>query len=414
MVNVDKALRNQGFWLDGVAPLRVVIVATLFGYQSLEVSENFGRLAGSPIWILPATLVAALFAIAGFVLSQSLERIGMRGFLWRRFRRGWPILAVVVVLSALVIGPLATDERLGDYFIDRDFATYFLNLAAVPMFRLPGVFTTNFVVATVNDILWAVPFCVAAVAILAAVSLLRRHTALALAVIAAALTAVAMAVALLGIVVPGNLSALRWLVAGKGLTTLLCFLLGALAYHLRRRLVINHIVAAAAALAIAAASILGQRVWGETAVFNVLIAVPLTYLVIVLALSPLPLAGPANAVQKYLWGFVLFSYPVQQSIVATGLVGYSFPVILAVSLPVTGGLAGVAWHLVQRRFAGQSSIEPSLDTGGAATPSFSVGQIWQRTGELVPELALWLAFVIITLVTIAMTMFAFTPEKGGI
>lgn len=297
MATVDVAIRQQGAWLDGIAPLRLGLVAGLFAYQSLEVSASYGRLINSPIWILPATLVPALFAIAGFLLSQSLDRSDLRSFVRRRLLRGWPVLACSVLVTALVIGPLATTASLPGYFSDRDLPLYLLNLIAIPVDRLPEVFTTNYV-AAVNDVLWAPPFAIAGLAILAAASRRKGRSTAIVATALGALAVAALAVQFLGFDVPADLAAVRAVVAGKGLTALSCFLLGALAWQQRRRLVVNRLAATAAAVVIGGAAVLGEREWGNLAVFNTLIALPLTYLVVVLALARLPFAAAAAALHK--------------------------------------------------------------------------------------------------------------------
>lgn len=413
MAVLDTALRQQGPLLGGVAPLRLALVALLFGCQSLEVSESYGRFIGTPIWILPALVVPALFAIAGFLMPASLERVGPAIFLRRRFARGWPALATAVMVSALVIGPLLTFEPMTGYFGDTGFARYFLNLVAVPVFLLPGVFSANLVAGTVNDILWATPFAVAGILALVAASVREARATPALAALIAAIAASALLVQLLDIEIAGVQRAL----SGNGLTALLAFLLGALAYRLRNWLPIRRGAIAVAVIIISAAAIAGNRDWQNIAVFNTLIAVPLTYALVALALEPLPYAAAARALQRYLAGFVLFAYPVQQSIIALRFAGDGFLANMAFSLPITAVLAGLTWHLVQRHFGADSHLANGLEVDGALPSINLVGrwaQIRERHQELVPEIALWVAFFAVALAVTALTIFAFFPESGGI
>jgi peptidoglycan/LPS O-acetylase OafA/YrhL len=414
LFTVEMAVRRNGGRLPGVAAVRSAIVSALFAYQSLEVSASYGRLANTAIWTIPALMVPALFALSGFLLAQSLDRSDVRSFWRRRFLHNWPVLALSVVLSALIIGPLATDMRLADYFSDRGLYFFLLNLVAIPVETLPGVFTSN-AIATVNDIYWATPFAFAGMAILTAAALRRQSTTAILAAVLAALVAAALALQLFEITLPFDRAFVRSALAGNGLAALLCLILGALAWHLRRWLPCNPIIAVAAAAAVAGGALLGGRDWGDLAAFNTLVSVPLTCLVIILALSPLPFAPAAAVAQNYLAGILLFAYPVQQLVVASGLVGTSFIANIAASLPITALIAVLAWHLVQRRgFAHHgsgASIDESLPRPWQPP---SLAMIWRRGVDLAPTLALWTAFVLIAIAAMAMTMFAFTAESQGI
>jgi peptidoglycan/LPS O-acetylase OafA/YrhL len=414
MATVETALRQQGPWLDGVAPLRLGLVAAVFVYQSLEISGSYGRLINSPIWILPAILVPALFAIAGFLLSRSLDRGGVRAFLRRRVLRNWPMLAFGVLVTALGIGPIATTVSLASYFGDRELGLYLLNLVAIPVYRLPEVFTANNV-ESVNDLLWASPFVVLGTVILASASLRPRATVPIVAASLVVIAVAALAVQLLRIDIPSDLAALRAITAGRGLTALTCCLLGALAWQLRRRLPLHPLGTVAAALAIVAAAGLGRRNWAELAAFDILISVPVTYLVVSLSLARLPLAGVATALHRYFAGFLLFAYPVQQLVVASRLLGDSFPVVVVASLPGTALLAYIASQLVQRvPVTLTGGLRPPVGPAVLAGRPFSLAEIRRRSGAVAADFALWLAFFIVALAILAMTMFAFSPESGGI
>lgn len=412
--NLETMIKRQGPWLDGVAPLRLGLVLAIFAFQSLEVSASYGRLIDSPVWILPATLVPALFAISGFLLAQSLDRGDQGSFARRRLLKNWPVLACSVLTAALVVGPLATGATLSGYFSDPDLALYFLNLLAIPVDRLPEVFTANYV-STVNDIVWASPFAVIGTAIIAAASRRRSRATLSLTTILACVAASTLVVQFLGFDVAGGLAVVSLAVEGKGLLAFICLILGALAWLQRRRIPVSRLATIAAALVVAGAAVIGDRGWGNLAVFNILIALPLTYLMVSLALLPLPLAAPASALHKYLAGFILFAYPVQQLVIASRLVGDSVFADFAVSLPVAATLAVLTWHLVQRRLVDRAGgLVPDGDAPAPQPRPWNLAAIRQSGSELVPELALWAAFLIVAMATMAMTMFAFSPGRAGI
>ncbi|KAB7647919.1 hypothetical protein [Polymorphobacter fuscus] len=390
------------------------MVAVLFAYQGLEVSTSYGRFANTPIWILPALLVPALFAIAGFLLARSLDRGDFRDFWRRRLLRSWPTLAFAVVATALVIGPLATRSSLARYFSDRDLALYFLNLVAIPFDRLPEVFTTN-PVGSVNDILRVVPFALVGSIILAVSSLRPRWGTAVPAIAIGVATAVALLLPVLAASLPANLPVVQAALNGWPLTAFLCLLLGALAWRQRRRLVLHKVLAAAAAMLLLVVAVAGRRDWNGIAAFHLLIALPLTYLVVTLALARLPFAGPAAAVHKYLAGFVLMAWPVQQLVISSRLVGEGFFASTVASLPLAVLLAVAGWHGVQKPlFRRSGGIEGNSGLAIRAARPLTLAGIWQRSAERAPELAMWVAFLLAAMAAMAMTMVAFSPESGGV
>jgi peptidoglycan/LPS O-acetylase OafA/YrhL len=109
--------------------------------------ETFGGLA-----------VCAFFFISGFLVTRSLTRSrSLITFTIARALRILPGLAVVVILAALVLGPLTTTLSLGDYFAHSGFAAYFRNIRLDMHYNLPGVFSRNALQA-VNGSLWTLSF----------------------------------------------------------------------------------------------------------------------------------------------------------------------------------------------------------------------------------------------------------------
>ncbi len=90
--------------------------------------------------------VYVFFAISGFLIAASFaRRPSPLAFLAARGLRLFPGLLVSLLLVALVMGPLVSDLRLGDYLTDRRL-WYFVprNLTLIsPAYGLPGVFDGN-------------------------------------------------------------------------------------------------------------------------------------------------------------------------------------------------------------------------------------------------------------------------------
>src|ERR1700753_4196962 len=124
---------------------------------------------------------------AGFLVAGSLERNSLPAFMTLRALRIFPALTAEVVISAVIIGPLVTAMPLSDYFVQRKFLSYFLNVIGYIHFELPGVFSANPLPRLVNLQLWTVPFeleCYIVLGALALFGLVAKRERLATAVVA--------------------------------------------------------------------------------------------------------------------------------------------------------------------------------------------------------------------------------------
>jgi peptidoglycan/LPS O-acetylase OafA/YrhL len=104
-------------------------------------------------------ILPAFFALSGFLVAGSLERSRtLFMFLGLRILRIYPALAVEVLLSAFILGPLLTTSPLRHYFADPQFLLYLRNVFGDIHFRLPGMFANNPFPNIVNGQLWTIPF----------------------------------------------------------------------------------------------------------------------------------------------------------------------------------------------------------------------------------------------------------------
>lgn len=104
------------------------------------------------------TVAVSLFFLAsGLFIAKSMERNQSAGKFFRaRFRRVWPPLAAVVVLS-VIMGAFVTTLPLGQYFTNSVTWRYLLNAVFVLRHNLPGVFENNVFGSAVNGALWTLP-----------------------------------------------------------------------------------------------------------------------------------------------------------------------------------------------------------------------------------------------------------------
>ncbi|WP_395608518.1 acyltransferase family protein [Pseudomonas sp. B22129] len=123
--------------------------------------------------------VFTFFCISGFFISLSYERSKTNiDFVVARILRLYPALLVVLVLSALVIGPLFTDMNARDYFSSKEVYRYITaNLKLKDIhFQLPGLFQDN-PYPGINGSLWTLYYeatLYAMVLVLGVVGFFRR------------------------------------------------------------------------------------------------------------------------------------------------------------------------------------------------------------------------------------------------
>jgi len=132
-------------------------------------------------WLNPIafSIVPLFFALSGFLVAGSLDRSQtMVTFLGLRALRIAPALIAEILLSALILGPLLTTEKLTSYFSSEEFWLYFLNLVGYVHYYLPGLFKGN-QYPYVTGQLWTVPYELViyiSLSCLAALGLYRRKT----------------------------------------------------------------------------------------------------------------------------------------------------------------------------------------------------------------------------------------------
>jgi peptidoglycan/LPS O-acetylase OafA/YrhL len=298
---------------------------------------------------LGAAAVGVFFAISGYLVVGSWCRDPhLLRFLARRARRIWPALTVAVLFTAYVVGPLFTRLPVRDY-LDSG-GTHVYVLAKLGMLRadhlLPGVFAAN-PLATANGSLWTLPLEVQAylvVAVLGLAGALRRGWFLR----AAWLFSVGAAVLVEAFDISTAVS-----ISPQEAYLVAVFLGGALLYRERERVPLRGGVAAALIVA-----------WFATrgTVVQVAVgAVAFPYASLWLALRTRPVLGRLVGRADLSYGLYLYAYPVEQAIRA-GLGPSATPAItIALALPITGSLALVSWHVVEKPWLRRTQrAEPSL------------------------------------------------------
>ncbi|WGS22326.1 acyltransferase family protein [Bradyrhizobium sp. ISRA463] len=95
------------------------------------------------VWFPQYAILVMFFALSGFLIAASGLRLSLKEFLVNRGMRIVPALAVEIVLSALILGPIFAALPLSDYFASAGTYKYFTNVVGLVNYVLPGVFAGN-------------------------------------------------------------------------------------------------------------------------------------------------------------------------------------------------------------------------------------------------------------------------------
>ena len=282
--------------------------------------------------------VTVFFFLSGLLVWSSWDRDPhLLRFFTRRSLRIFPALWVLVVCSLLLLGPVYSTLSLSGYFSDAETRAYLSTAFLVPRYTLPGVFGDNPYARVVNGSLWTLPvefLCYVMVAALGSLRGISKNSRMAVMLLIVILLA-SFAPSIIGLkFVPyfemvvafwagafygyackktDQANPDHWFVWGVGGVALTLFaLLGPRGYE------------RAAMLLLAAGLVIGaQRLtWG---------------------------AVLTDRWGDLSYGFYIWAFPVQQMVVLTGRVhGWGWGASFAWSLFLTGVLACLSWHLVEK------------------------------------------------------------------
>jgi peptidoglycan/LPS O-acetylase OafA/YrhL len=284
--------------------------------------------------------VAIFFTTSGYLVAQSWRRQpeGL-WFLAKRAMRIWPAFLVTIVLSVLVVGPLATDWSLRSYFTSSQSWGYlFHNAVMSPItFRLPGVFRHQ-PLSGVNGSLWTLPYEIGAYLALLLLGVLRLvRWWLLVALLAVGLFFYNTSVANPTIIMHQQWNGL-WL--SNAVRLGVWFVAGVLIAEVSHLVVRRHLVALVA-LTLAVIGI---------ATHQAIVAIPpLACLIIYVGTLPCRPAERLHRLGDPSYGMYLSGFVVQQFLVWAGLVRVHQPWLSFVEGAILATAFGYAsWHLVEK------------------------------------------------------------------
>lgn len=161
--------------LDALRLLGAAAVILGHAYPLTGRTVPIPGLLGFPVHALG---VVVFFSISGYLITASWSRSpDVASYAAARALRILPALAVTVVLTVFVLGPLLTSLTAAQYFADPRSLRYLVNIVMQPQYDLPGVFVDLPYPGAVNGSLWTLPaevFCYVAVPVLCLVPRMAR------------------------------------------------------------------------------------------------------------------------------------------------------------------------------------------------------------------------------------------------
>jgi len=288
--------------------------------------------------------VFVFFATSGYLISQSWMRSpNVRRFLAARALRIFPALAILVVLTIAIVGPLATDEPLGAYASSPVTWGYLQNLTLAAVYELPGVFTTN-PIPVVNGSLWTLGpefICYLCVMLLG---------------LALARNPIVRSVLLTLLFVGVWLSPLGRETLAP--TAMVFFGVGAVLASLDRTLPVWPVVPAIAVW-------LGVHALVPDASLAIAwLVVP--FVVIAAGATSTPLVNRAGRFGDFSYGIYLWAFPVQQLVVVFAP-GLPLALDILIVASITTAIAAASWHLVEKRALALKPQAPKIARTPAVT-----------------------------------------------
>lgn len=316
--------------------------------------------------------VVGFFAVSGYLITLSARRTRLLPYLWRRFLRIMPAFWLVLILTALVLGPLDYWRHQGDlagYFTEPGGPASFIGLNSLLMMRqftIHGVFAdAPFGEGVLNGSLWTLFFeglCYLIMGGLAALGLLSQRRRWIVAVLAALFYLVS-AVAPLFDLHSFTVTELARLGS--------VFLTGATVALFRDRLPFaGWLATMCLGLVVTTAALGGLRTVGYVA---------LCYLILWTAgRAPRALHG-IGSVNDLSYGVYIFAWPVQMTLAIHGLTAWGIGWYIVACVLIVLPFAALSWWCVEKPAMALKERLPWVSGSPAARPRGSAPGWWSPT-----------------------------------
>ena len=345
MITVEQRLADVQNRPSGFDYLRIMLAIGVVLAHSFLLTHGPEGERGNWIFYFAPLIVPMFFALSGFLIAGSFERSkSLFVFFGLRVFRIAPALAVEVLISALILGPLLTEYSFSRYVSAPEFHAYFLNILGDIHYVLPGVFLHN-PTHLVNGQLWTVPFelgCYVALGAIAVLNLYRPNWILLV------LFCFLQSLQILNTVFRFNHN---YNGAG-GTTIILCFLAGLVLFRYRKKIPYSGILALVCLILSIMSGLIANAIR-----FSPL---PMAYLTIYLGLLN-PSRNRFLLSGDYSYGLYLYGYPLQQAIVQLLPNLRAWYLNFGLTMSAAGFVAFCSWHLIEKPVLSRKNVLQIMD-----------------------------------------------------
>ena len=152
---IEGRLNNNYDFLRLFAALCITLTHS-YNLLSKNNDEPLFKLTGSRVDFSFFGL-SIFFSISGYLIAKSaINSPSFKNYIWKRFLRIQPVLIVVCIISVFIVGPFFSSLSPKDFFNQISTFTYFRNIMPLfgIQFSLPGVFSNNPAESGINGSLW--------------------------------------------------------------------------------------------------------------------------------------------------------------------------------------------------------------------------------------------------------------------
>jgi peptidoglycan/LPS O-acetylase OafA/YrhL len=339
---------------SGIAPgfdaLRIFLACSIVAWHvNAIVTGDLSYNKMAFVWVFGYFTLAAFFSLSGFLIAGSALRLSLGNFLVNRGLRIVPALAVEVVLSALILGPLVTALSVSDYFANHATWKYFTNMFGWINYVLPGVFTehpTNIV----NNTLWTVPHeigCYAIMSGLIVFGLLRKPWLMPVMVCVYAVVGIVLARSGVDQNATGLGRLLYILFVGKASRLYIGFVLGIAVFLIRHRLPYSRALFLACLALCVAIGAIPQPNGVDYPMVNLILAPAMAYMTAFIGVTDIWIPDLFRK-GDYSYGIYLYGWPMQQVLVEVMPSGTPLAVHFLLVIPMITIFAAFSWHAIEK------------------------------------------------------------------
>jgi peptidoglycan/LPS O-acetylase OafA/YrhL len=350
METIGSRLANN----KGIAPgfdfLRIALACSVVAWHvNAIVTGDLSQRDTAFVWMFGYFILASFFSLSGFLITGSAQRLSLNNFLINRGLRIVPALAVEVVLSALILGPIFTYLTLSEYFRSPGTWHYFTNIFGWVNFVLPGVFKDH-PSDIVNNTLWTVPHeigCYVIMSMLIITGLLKRSwlvAGLASLIIAIGLTLQANG---LDNSSRGLDRVFYVLFVGQASRLYVYFTMGIFFFLQRDRIPYSWLLFFACTVLTIGIGAFPRPGGVDYPLMSLILVLPLCYVTAFLGVTDIWIPKFLRR-GDYSYGIYLYGWPLQQTLVALLPNVKSLPLQFIMVVPLITLFAAFSWHFIER------------------------------------------------------------------